>query len=62
MGERLDFLQKAFAKRVQKKYRNLEFKESNEVLLLNVQKRCRKGGRIEAEYAALSGKTCRVTA
>ena len=40
----------AFAKRVQKKYRNVEFKEGDEVLLLNMRKRSRKGGRMEADY------------
>ncbi len=53
----------AFAKRVQKKYRNVEFKEGDEVLLLNMRKRSRKGGRMEADYTGpytieeISGKT-----
>lgn len=53
----------AFAKRVTKKYRYVDFKEGDEVLLLNARKRSRKGGRIEADYTGpyviqvLLGKT-----
>ncbi len=52
----------AYAKRVQKKYRDLIYNVGDEVLLMNMRKRGRKGGRIEPDFSGpyiierLSGK------
>ncbi|CAH2292891.1 SH3-containing GRB2 3-interacting 1 [Pelobates cultripes] len=40
----------AYAKRMQKKHRDLHYKVGGEVLLYNIRKRGRKGGRIELDF------------
>lgn len=41
----------AYAKRTQKKYRNVVYSANDEVLLLNMRKRGRKGGRMEPDFS-----------
>lgn len=41
----------AYAKRVQKKYKNTVYQVGDEVLLFNARKRGRKGGRIEPDFS-----------
>ncbi|XP_049333179.1 gypsy retrotransposon integrase-like protein 1 [Astyanax mexicanus] len=41
----------AYARKVQKKYQNVEYNDGDEVLLLNMRKRGRKGGRIEPDFS-----------
>ena len=56
-------MSKAFEKKATKKYRHVEYKEGDEVLLLNMRKKSRKGGRMEPDYSGpyliqeLLGKT-----
>ncbi|KAL1251771.1 hypothetical protein QQF64_019567 [Cirrhinus molitorella] len=52
----------AYAKRVQKKYKHVIYNVGDEVLLMNMRKHGRKGGRIEPDFSGpyiierLSGK------
>ena len=40
----------AYVKKVQKKYQHITYKVGDEILLLNMRKRGRKGGRIEPDF------------
>lgn len=51
MAKSQDLQKEAYARRVQKKYRNLVYSVGDEVLLLNMRKRGRKGGRFDPDFS-----------
>ncbi|KAG1924860.1 gypsy retrotransposon integrase-like protein [Pimephales promelas] len=62
IGKSQEKQKEAYAKKVQKKYKDLIYNVGDEVLLMNMRKRGRKGGRIEPDFSGpyiierLSGK------
>lgn len=41
----------AYAKKLQKKYKEVQYKAGDEILLLNARRRARKGGRLQADFS-----------
>ncbi|KAG9283640.1 hypothetical protein AMEX_G2427 [Astyanax mexicanus] len=51
MGKSQEKQKEAYAKKVQKKYKHILYSVGDEVLLLNMRKRGRKGGRMEPDFS-----------